>query len=146
MTETIHLEKILEILPHRYPFLLIDRVTDLSSEKCEAVKNVTYNENFFQGHFPSERVMPGVLILEAMAQCAAILALLKEDALKGSKGKVMYLLGFDSARIKRKVTPGDQLKLTATKDKSKAGIYFYNTKAYVGDELAAQAKVLASMS
>ena len=145
MSEQINIEEILEILPHRYPFLMVDKVVELDDEKIVAVKNVSCNEGFFQGHFPNERVMPGVLILEAMAQAAAIYAIKKQKEFKGAKGKIMYLLGFDSARIKRKVTPGDQLRLEAKLDKGRGGIYFYDTKAYVGDELCAQAKVLASL-
>lgn len=143
MNPEINLEKILEILPHRYPFLMVDRVIEISSDKIVAVKNVSYNEEFFQGHFPKERVMPGVLILEAMAQAAAILALTKDPELKG---KIVYLLGFDSARLRRKVVPGDQLRLEAEPDKKRGKIFFFKTKAYVGDELAAEALVIASSS
>lgn len=139
----IDLEKILEILPHRYPFLLVDKVLEANPEKTVGLKNVTINEWFFEGHFPAKRVMPGVLILEAMAQTAAVHAMTMEPEFKG---KIMYLLGFDSARFRRAVVPGDQLRLEAKPGKKKARIYFYETKAYVGTELAAEATIMASMA
>jgi 3-hydroxyacyl-[acyl-carrier-protein] dehydratase len=139
----INIEAILEILPHRYPFLLVDRVLEVTPQKIVAYKNVSYNEEFFQGHFPQERVMPGVLILEAMAQAAAILAITQQPEIKG---KVVYLLGFDSARLRKKVVPGDQLRLEAVPDKKRGKIFFYKTTAYVDDELAAEALVMASSS
>ena len=114
------IKEIMEIIPHRYPFLLIDRVESLVENKIVAIKNVTMNEQFFQGHFPVEPVMPGVLIIEALAQAGAV-ALLKREEFKG---KIAYFGGISNAKFRRKVVPGDILKLEVelTKIRGAAGI------------------------
>ena len=101
------INQIKEILPHRYPFLLIDRVISIDGNKIVAIKNVTANENYFQGHFPIEPVMPGVLIIEALAQTGAVAILSKDEF----KGKIAYFAGIDKAKFRRKVVPGDTLRL-----------------------------------
>ena len=114
------INQIKEILPHRYPFLLIDRVISIDGNKIVAIKNVTANENYFQGHFPIEPVMPGVLIIEALAQTGAVAILSKDEF----KGKIAYFAGIDKAKFRRKVVPGDTLRLEVelTKIRGKAGV------------------------
>lgn len=124
------INEIKEILPHRYPFLLIDRVISIEENKIVAIKNVTANENYFQGHFPIEPVMPGVLIIEALAQTGAVAILSKEEF----KGKIAYFAGIDKAKFRRKVVPGDTLRLEVelTKLRSRAGVGY--GIAYVDDK------------
>ena len=114
------IKEIMDIIPHRYPFLLIDKVIKIEENKITAIKNVTANEHYFQGHFPTEPVMPGVLIIEALAQAGAV-ALLSKDEFKG---KIAYFAGINNAKFKRKVVPGDRLRLEVelTKIRGKAGI------------------------
>lgn len=114
------INEIKEILPHRYPFLLIDKVISMEGNKIVAIKNVTVNENYFQGHFPAEAVMPGVLIIEALAQTGAVAILSKNEF----KGKIAYFAGIDKAKFRRKVIPGDILRLEVeiTKLRGRAGI------------------------
>ena len=114
------IKEIMEIIPHRYPFLLIDKVEELENNKIVAIKNVTMNEYFFQGHFPTEPVMPGVLIIEALAQTGAV-ALRKRDEIKG---KIAYFGGINNAKFRKKVVPGDTLRLEVelTKIRGVAGI------------------------
>ena len=136
---------ILKKLPHRYPFLLVDRVIEIEKgQRIKALKNVTMNEPFFQGHFPARPVMPGVLMLEALAQTAALLSF---DALDQEPGDdtVVYFVGIDGARFKRPVEPGDQLILEATIDRVKGGIYKYKTRAGVGGETAVEAELMCTM-
>jgi 3-hydroxyacyl-[acyl-carrier-protein] dehydratase len=110
-TEYIDLKKILEVLPHRYPFLLVDRVTELEpGKKAVGLKNVTFNEQFFQGHFPGEPIMPGVLIVEALAQVGGVAVL----SMPEHKGKLALFTGINNFRFKQMVKPGDQLELTVT--------------------------------
>jgi 3-hydroxyacyl-[acyl-carrier-protein] dehydratase len=136
---------ILDTLPHRYPFLLIDRVVELEvGRHIVAIKNVTANEPFFQGHFPENPVMPGVLILEALAQAAAILGARTLDARLGSES-IMYLAGVDEARFKRPVVPGDTLLLRATLERTLRGVTRVSTTAHVGDELVAEARLLSAI-
>lgn len=139
------IQHILRRLPHRYPFLLVDRVLEFEKDvRIKALKNVTMNEPFFAGHFPARPVMPGVLILEALAQTAALLSF--ESAGQDiSDDMVVYFVGIDGARFKRPVEPGDQLILEATLDRSRAGIYKYKTKAFVGNEVAAEAVLMCTM-
>ena len=133
------------LLPHRYPFLLVDRVVALEPEKrVLAYKNVSINEPFFQGHFPSKPVMPGVLMLEAMAQACALLSFETEGISLGDD-QVFYFVGIDGARFKRPVEPGDQLILHAAIDRARAGIYRFNCKATVGDEVACEAAIMCTM-
>ena len=139
------IHKILKQLPHRYPFLLVDRVLAIDKGKTiRALKNVTMNEPFFQGHFPHRPVMPGVLMLEALAQAAALLAF---DALDTSPSDdtVYYFAGIDGARFKRPVEPGDQLILDVTLLRMKAGIFKFKARAMVGDDLAVEAELTCAM-
>ena len=120
----------MEIIPHRYPFLLIDKVIKIEENKITAIKNVTANEYYFQGHFPAEPVMPGVLIIESLAQAGAV-ALLSKDEFKG---KIAYFAGINNAKFRRKVVPGDTLRLEVelTKIRGKAGVGY--GIAYVDDK------------
>lgn len=124
------INEIKEILPHRYPFLLIDKVISMEGNKIIAIKNVTVNENYFQGHFPAEAVMPGVLIIEALAQTGAVAILSKNEF----KGKIAYFAGIDKAKFRRKVIPGDILRLEVeiTKLRGRAGLGY--GIAYVDDK------------
>nr|WP_295778728.1 3-hydroxyacyl-ACP dehydratase FabZ [Rhodoferax sp.] len=139
------IHKILKLLPHRYPFLLVDRVLEIDKGKTiKALKNVTMNEPFFEGHFPHRPVMPGVLMLEALAQAAALLSF---DALGASPNDKMiyYFAGIDGARFKRPVEPGDQLILEAELLRMKAGIFKFKTRATVDGELAVEAELTCAM-
>ena len=139
------IQEILKRLPHRYPFLLIDRVLELEKGKrILALKNVTMNEPFFTGHFPNRPVMPGVMMLEALAQAAAILAF-DDVGVRPDDDTVFYFVGIDNARFKRPVVPGDQLMLHATLDRAKAGIVKFTARAMVGDAVAAQADLMCTM-
>ncbi|HET9699368.1 MAG TPA: 3-hydroxyacyl-ACP dehydratase FabZ [Burkholderiales bacterium] len=139
----IDVEEIRQYLPHRYPFLLVDRVIAFDPGKeITAVKCVTVNEPFFQGHFPSHPVMPGVLILEAMAQAAAILSF-KTHEQKVDDDSIYYLVGIDGARFKRPVVPGDRLILKAQLERFVKGIWKYACRAEVDDQLCAEATILA---
>lgn len=124
------IKEIMNIIPHRYPFLLIDKVTKIEENKITAIKNVTANEYYFQGHFPTEPVMPGVLIIESLAQAGAV-ALLSKDEFKG---KIAYFAGINNAKFRRKVVPGDTLRLEVelTKIRGKAGVGY--GIAYVDDK------------
>jgi 3-hydroxyacyl-[acyl-carrier-protein] dehydratase len=139
------IHQILKKLPHRYPILLVDRVLELDrGVRIKALKNVTINEPFFAGHFPARPVMPGVLMLEALAQAAALLSF---DSLGEEPGDdtVVYFVGIDGARFKRVVEPGDQLILEAAIDRVKAGIYKYKARASVGGETAVEAELMCTM-
>ena len=137
--------EILKILPHRYPFLLVDRVIEVEGDRrLVAIKNVSFNEPFFQGHFPSSPVMPGVLTIEAMAQAGAIMGLLHtkpEDA----KNAVVYFMGIDEARFRRPIVPGDQLRIVVNVLRRKAIVWKMRGEVYVGEELAAEATLLSSI-
>jgi 3-hydroxyacyl-[acyl-carrier-protein] dehydratase len=139
------IHEILTKLPHRYPILLVDRVLSLEKDKCiQALKNVSINEPYFVGHFPNRPVMPGVLILEAMAQAAALLSF-------ASAGKplddntIYYFAGIDAARFKRPVEPGDQLILDVELLRQKSGIYKFKGVARVGDAIACEAELMCTM-
>lgn len=139
------IHEILKRLPHRYPFLLVDRVLELEKGKrIKALKNVTINEPFFMGHFPHRPVMPGVLMLEAMAQAAALMAFDALGVMPDDK-TVFYFAGIDGARFKRPVEPGDQLILEAELDRARAGIYKFKARAKVGDEVACEAELMCTM-
>ncbi len=133
------LDRILGLLPHRYPFLLVDRVLELDGERAVTLKNVTVNEPFFVGHFPGYPVMPGVLICEAMAQSAAILAL----AMIGERRSLFMLTGLDKVRFRRRVAPGDQLRIEIRLVKHHHPLWKMHGEARVGDELAAEAELSA---
>ena len=139
------IHKILKQLPHRYPILLVDRVIELEKGvRIKALKNVSINEPHFQGHFPHRPVMPGVLMLEALAQAAALLAF---DTLGETPDDqtVYYFAGIDGARFKRPVEPGDQLILEVELDRMKAGIFKFKARAKVGDEIATEAELMCTM-
>jgi 3-hydroxyacyl-[acyl-carrier-protein] dehydratase len=139
------IHKILKQLPHRYPLLLVDRVLELEKGvRIKALKNVSINEPHFQGHFPHRPVMPGVLMLEALAQAAALLVF---DTLGETPDDqtVYYFAGIDGARFKRPVEPGDQLILEVELDRMKAGIFKFKARAKVGDEIAAEAELMCTM-
>jgi len=139
------IHKILKKLPHRYPFLLVDRVLELEKGKrIQALKNVTMNEHFFQGHFPHRPVMPGVLMLEALAQAAAVLAF-ETMGQEPDENTVYYFAAVESARFKRPVEPGDQLILDVTMGRMKAGIFKFSAKALVGGEVAVEADLTCAM-
>lgn len=124
------INEIKEILPHRYPFLLIDKVISMEGNKIVAIKNVTVNENYFQGHFPAEAVMPGVLIIEALAQTGAVAILSKNEF----KGKIAYFAGIDKAKFRRKVIPGDILRLEVEITKLRGRVGLGYGIAYVDDK------------
>ncbi len=132
-----------KVLPHRYPFLLIDRVVEMEEgKKAVAIKNVTVNEYFFQGHFPGNHVMPGVLIVEALAQTGAFAML----SLEKNKGKTVYFGGIKKMRFKRKVVPGDTLRLDVEITRSKGPLGVGSAVAYVGDEIAAEGELTFAIS
>jgi 3-hydroxyacyl-[acyl-carrier-protein] dehydratase len=139
------LQRILELIPHRYPFLMIDRVKECEPRKrVVAVKNVSANEPYFQGHFPGRPIMPGVMILEAMAQAAGVLII------SGDKGtdhhqNIYYYVGIDDARFKKPVIPGDQLELDVKVERMLRGIGKFSCVARVGTEVAAEATILLAM-
>lgn len=142
--ESINIHEVLRILPHRYPFLLIDRVTELvCGERLVAIKNVTYNEPYFQGHFPVRPVMPGVLIVEAMAQATGVLAM-KSAPETVKENSLYYFVGIDKARFKRPVEPGDQLVLEVVLRGTKQGIWMFSGKATVDTRLVASADIMCT--
>lgn len=139
------IHQILEHLPHRYPFLLVDRVLDIvPGEKIRALKNVTINEPFFPGHYPHHPVMPGVLIIEALAQTAALLSF-KTPGNEPDSKSVYYFVGIDGARFKRPVVPGDQLILEVSVLLVKRGIWKYAATASVDGQIAAQAELMCTV-
>jgi len=142
---TMNILDVMRHLPHRYPFLLVDRVLEMEPGKhIVALKNVTMNEPHFPGHFPHHPVMPGVLILEALAQTAAILSYVTEKRLPDDSS-VVYFAGIDGARFKKPVTPGDQLILKAEVIRNMRGIWKYATRAEVNGELVAEAEMMAAL-
>jgi 3-hydroxyacyl-[acyl-carrier-protein] dehydratase len=145
-TETMNaleINEIFTLLPHRYPFLLIDRIIDIESDdRATGVKNVTFNEPHFNGHFPGAPIMPGVLIIEAMAQtCGAIVARRHSQG----KRKLVYFMTIDDAKFRRPVVPGDVLHLKVEKLKQRGNIFRFDCKAFVGDQKAAEAIISAMM-
>lgn len=136
------IQKIQSLLPHRYPFLLIDRVLESEpGKRLVAIKNVTINEPFFQGHFPSKPVMPGVLLIEAMAQATGLLAMESADV---PKEAIYYLVGVDKARFKRPVVPGDQLVFEVEVLKNKREIWVFSAEAKVDGQIAASAEIMCT--
>lgn len=145
-SKDLGIKEIFKYLPHRYPFLLVDRVLEYESGKTlVAVKNVTINEPFFQGHFPNQPVMPGVLILEALAQAAGILAFKTANATP-SEDIVYYMVGIDNARFREPVGPGDQLNLHVTLNRSIKTIWKFGGEARVGDKVAATADLMVAVA
>jgi 3-hydroxyacyl-[acyl-carrier-protein] dehydratase len=135
---------ILRYLPHRYPFLLVDRVLEIhKGESITALKNVTYNEPFFPGHFPGRPVMPGVMIIEALAQCTGILAFTSSNVIPTEETR-FYFVGIDKARFRKPVIPGDQLILKATVQRALKGIWKFETTAVVGDTEVAHAEMMVA--
>lgn len=144
MNCVMNIHEILKFLPHRYPFLLIDRVVEIKEgESLTALKNISMNELFFVGHFPENPVMPGVLIVEALAQAAAVLAY-KTTGTSPSDGTLFYFAGIDNARFRRVVEPGDQLRLHVKVLRSKKEIWKLEGIAYVGEEVACSAEFLSA--
>ena len=144
-TTVLDIHEIIKRLPHRYPFLLVDRVIELEKGvRIKAIKNVTINEPFFPGHFPQRPVMPGVLMLEAMAQAAAVLSFESLGQLPDEK-TLYYFAGIDGARFKRPVEPGDQLVMDITVLRAKGGIYKYAGRSTVDGELAVEAELMCAM-
>ncbi|MFZ9734147.1 MAG: 3-hydroxyacyl-ACP dehydratase FabZ [Burkholderiaceae bacterium] len=141
----MNIQQILELLPHRYPFLLVDRVLSLTpGERIHAQKNVSINEEFFNGHFPHFPVMPGVLIIEALAQAAGILSFKTMEAKPDDKS-VIFFVGIDNARFKRPVVPGDVLSLHVSIERHIRGIWKYKAQAMVDDNLAAEADLMCAL-
>lgn len=135
---------IMKLLPHRYPFLLVDRITEfVKDEQIVGVKNVTINEPFFQGHFPDHPIMPGVLILEAMAQVGGVYAILANEV---GENQVPYFVGIDKAKFRKPVLPGDVLRLALELQKVRRGIYHFLGKATVDGKLVAEAELKATFA
>ena len=139
MSDVMEAEEILAILPHRYPFMLVDRIVEISEDREHIVglKNLTFNELFFQGHFPGNPVMPGVLQLEAMAQVAGVMLNLRE----GNQGRIAYFMSINNAKFRRMVKPGDQLRMEIEAVRLRSRIAVVKGLAYVGDELASEAEL-----
>lgn len=142
----LDVKQIMERLPHRYPMLLVDRVIEMVPGKSiVAIKNVSINEPFFNGHFPHHPVMPGVLIIEALAQAAALFSFEDNDVKPSDKKIAYYLVGVDGARFRRPVVPGDQLRLEATADKISRSICRYKARATVDGQLAVEATIMCAI-
>ena len=138
----IDIAKIMHAIPHRYPFLLVDRVVDLvKNEGCTGIKNVTINENFFQGHFPTMPVMPGVLIIECMAQTAAVLVV--ETLGPDWAGKLVYFMTVDNAKFRKPVVPGDQMRVYVKKERQRGNIWKFSAEAKVDGKVVAEATYAA---
>ena len=145
MSTSMDIEEVMQFLPHRHPFLLVDRVVEMEPGKTiTAIKNVTINEPFFPGHFPGAPVMPGVLILEAMAQAAALLSF-KTKGYTPEQIGIVYFAGIDGARFKKPVKPGDRLVLKVEIVREMRGIWKYRARAEVEGELAAEAELMATL-
>jgi beta-hydroxyacyl-ACP dehydratase FabZ len=138
----VDIDEIRKLLPHRYPFLLVDRIVELElSKRIVGIKNVTINEPFFTGHFPEKPIMPGVLILEAMAQAGGVLAFKSFPGMEGS----VFFTGIDDARFRKPVIPGDQLKLVVEVVRHRREIWVFDGKALVDDEVVAEARIMAML-
>ncbi len=141
--QSLNLEEIMRLLPHRYPFLLVDRVVELEmGQRIVALKNITFNEPFFQGHFPGRPIMPGVLIIEALAQTGGILALISTPE---CQGQPMYLLGLDKVRFRKPVVPGDQLRLEVTSVRGGKKFWKLQGKAMVNQTVVTEAELMAAV-
>ena len=140
----MNIQKIMEVLPHRFPFLLVDRIEELEEGiKVVGYKNVTINEPFFQGHFPGHPIMPGVLIIEAMAQVGGAYVAVKDSV---GDDRVTYFVGIDNARFRKPVTPGDVLRMELELLSKRRSIYHFMGKAYVGESLVAEAELKATFA
>jgi 3-hydroxyacyl-[acyl-carrier-protein] dehydratase len=141
----LDINEIMKILPHRPPFLLVDRIIEMEAGKrIVGLKNVSINEPFFPGHFPGHPVMPGVLIIESMAQVACVLAILSSD--ESVRSKVTYFAGIDSAKFRKPVFPGDQLRLELEAVNCKRGIWYFNGRAFVDGKLVTEAELKATFA
>ena len=141
----MNIKEILDTLPHRYPFILVDRVLSLNPNKnIKALKNVTINEQFFTGHFPHHPVMPGVLIIEALAQTAGILSFKSMDVLP-DKNSLYYFVGIDNCRFKSPVLPGDTISLEVEIDRVRGGVWKYRSVARVEENICAEATILCAL-
>jgi 3-hydroxyacyl-[acyl-carrier-protein] dehydratase len=139
---TIDLQRVMQMIPHRYPFLMIDRVDDvIIGKSAVGLKNVTINEHFFQGHFPAQPVMPGVLIIEAMAQTAGVLVV--HSLGQAFEGKLVYFLSVDNARFRKPVVPGDQLRIHVSKEHHRGTVWRFKGEAKVDGVLVAEATYAA---
>lgn len=144
MNHRLEVEDIKKILPHRYPFLLVDRIIELiPGERVVGIKNVTINEPFFQGHFPGNPIMPGVLIIEAMAQVGGILAY--KSIKEGVPGEYIYLAGMDKVRFRKPAVPGDRITFELSMIRQKSRVYKMKGVAYVDDSLIAEAELIATI-
>ena len=137
------INEIMKYLPHRYPFLLVDRILEIGEAKIVGMKNVTINEPFFQGHFPGHPIMPGVLIIEAMAQVGGIFAFKSMNATPETK--VVYFMGIDKARFRKPVLPGDQIRFELELLKKRGPVYSFKGNAFVDGKLVAEAELLATI-
>ena len=138
----IDVQRIMEMIPHRHPFLMIDKVVDVvANVRATGIKNVSINENYFQGHFPARPVMPGVLIIEAMAQTAAVLVV--HTLGRSSEGKLVYFMSVDNARFRHPVFPGDQLQVHVVRKQNRGSVYKFEGRAMVGPKLMAEATFAA---
>ncbi len=138
----IDINRVMEMIPHRYPFLMIDRVTEVvSGVSAVGIKNVSINEHFFQGHFPKRPIMPGVLIIEAMAQTAGVLVI--ETMGESSEGKMVYFMSVDRARFRKTVTPGDNLRIHVEKQHNRGNVWKFNSEAMVDGAVVAEATYTA---
>lgn len=142
--EDVDINGVMRLIPHRYPFLLVDRVTGLEAfKRATGIKNVTINEPFFQGHFPTDPIMPGVLLVEAMAQTAAVLVIASMGA--AAAGSLVYFMSIDGARFRRPVRPGDRLELSIEVLRSKLGVSKFKGQASAAGQLAAEAEFTAKI-
>jgi len=137
------INEIMKYLPHRYPFLLVDRIVEIGEAKIAGLKNVTINEPFFQGHFPGHPIMPGVLLIEAMAQVGGIFAFKSMNATPETK--VVYFMGIDKARFRKPVLPGDQIRFELELLKKRGPVYSFKGNAFVDGKLVAEAELLATI-
>jgi beta-hydroxyacyl-ACP dehydratase FabZ len=143
MDNALDIQEIMKLLPHRYPFIMIDRILELTpGEKVVALKNVTINEPFFQGHFPENPIMPGVLIIEAMGQAGAVLAAKSLD--QETHGSLIYFMGMDKVKFRKPVTPGDQLIFEMKFLKQRRNVFKMSGTAYVDENVVAQAELMAT--
>jgi 3-hydroxyacyl-[acyl-carrier-protein] dehydratase len=141
--EPLDVRAIMALIPHRYPFLLVDRVVEMEEgRRIVALKNVTFNEPYFQGHFPGNPIMPGVLVVEAMAQAGAVLLLHSRPE---SRGKIVYFAGIDKAKFRRPVVPGDQVRLVVEVLKLRSRTCLMRGEAHVGENLVAEAEIFSSL-
>lgn len=142
--ESVDIQEVLKALPHRYPFLMVDRIVDIEGgESCVGIKNVTYNEPHFTGHFPGTPIMPGVLLIEGMAQTAGALCVLK--AIDGNVPSLVYFMTIDNAKFRKPVVPGDRVEYHMTKIRNRKNIWWFSGKALVDGQKVAEAEISAML-